>query len=211
MDAIKHQLSEQLKTLPITASLDHLDVLTDHLAVYLTLLHKWNQTYNLTAVRDIQAMVGRHVLDSLAILPWIAGRRVLDVGTGAGLPGIPLALVHTNMTFVLLDSNGKKTRFLQEVKRQLQLDHVEVIQSRVEDYQPDLGFDTVVSRAFSSIQEMINGTQHLLKPHGIWLAMKGASPLDELREIHFPYRLEAYHVPTVEGERCCAIITKDVT
>lgn len=209
MDTLTHQLIHQLEKLPVTASLNHLDTLAKQLALYLTLLHKWNQTYNLTAVREIEAMIGRHVLDSLAILPWINGPCVLDVGTGAGLPGIPLALVNTNMTFVLLDSNGKKTRFLQEVKRQLQLHHVDVVQSRVEDYQPDWGFDTVVSRAFSSIKEMVTGTQHLLKPRGIWLAMKGVSPLEELREIHYPYRLEAYHVPSVQGERCCAIITKD--
>lgn len=190
----------------------HLDVpiqdLAEKLEVYLILLHKWNQAYNLTAVRDIQAMVGRHVLDSLAVLPWLQGPRLIDVGSGAGLPGIPLALARPDLQVVLLDSNGKKTRFLLEAKRVLNLKHVEVIQSRVEDYNPTQGFDTVVSRAFSNLQDMLDWTSHLVVENGIWLAMKGLSPNNELLDIDHSYRVEPYVVAGVDGERCCVIIKK---
>ena len=138
---------------------------------YLLLLNKWNQAYNLTAIRDLPDMVTRHILDSLAIVPYIHGVRVIDVGTGPGLPGIPLAITQPHLDIVLLDSNGKKTRFLNEVKRRLHLDNVQVIQSRVENYRDVLSFDTVVSRAFSDIGQMIFWTQHLLARDGIWLAM----------------------------------------
>lgn len=183
--------------------------LIEQLAAYLSLLHKWNQTYNLTAVRDLDAMVGRHILDSLAVLPWVHGPRVLDVGTGPGLPGIPLALANPDLHVVLLDSNGKKIRFLQEVKRQLSLQNVEVKHLRVEDYQPDQGFDTVVTRAFSSIQTMLTCTKHVLQPHGKWLAMKGLSPDDELHGIQYPYCIKTYTVPGVQGQRCCVILSQE--
>jgi len=185
-----------------------LDLPSDAFRQYLVLLHKWNRAYNLTAVRDIEAMVGRHVLDSLAILPWLKGNRLLDVGSGAGLPGIPLALARPELQVVLLDSNGKKVRFLQEVKRALSLNNVEVIQSRVENYRPEHGFDTVTSRAFSDLQQMLHWTHHLVAPHGIWLAMKGR-PLDvELAQITLPYKIEPYTVAGLDAERCCVIIEK---
>ena len=111
-----------------------LDFPCEGLLNYLTLLHKWNQAYNLTAVRDMKAMVTRHLLDSLAILPWLHGTRILDVGTGAGLPGIPLAIARPDLHVVLLDSNGKKARFLQEAKRALALSNVDIVQTRVENY-----------------------------------------------------------------------------
>ncbi|PJD94158.1 MAG: 16S rRNA (guanine(527)-N(7))-methyltransferase RsmG [Legionella sp.] len=183
-----------------------LDVLAQSCGVYLALLQKWNQAYNLTAVRSIHDMVGRHILDSLAILPWITGRRVLDVGTGAGLPGIPLALACPDKQVVLLDSNGKKTRFLAEVQRVLDIKNIEIIQSRVETYQPTLPFDTVVSRAFSEMQTMLDQTQHLLAPGGQWVAMKGSQVNLELSSLTHAYRLEPYTVADVEGERCCVII-----
>ena len=173
---------------------------------YLNLLHKWNHAYNLTAIRDINDMVRRHVLDSLAILPWIKKNRVLDVGSGAGLPGIPLALALPELQVVLLDSNGKKIRFLQEAKRVLSLANVEIVQSRVENYRPSHGFDTVTSRAFSNLEQMIKWTQHLIAADGIWLAMKGRYPEEELAAIHHPYRVEAYTVAGTDGDRCCVIV-----
>lgn len=173
---------------------------------YLNLLHKWNRAYNLTAVRDPHVMVSRHLLDSLAILPWVKGNRLLDVGTGAGLPGIPLAIACPDMQVVLLDSNGKKIRFLQEIKRTLALPNVELIQSRVENYRPLQQFDTVTSRAFSSLEQMVTWTQHLVVNNGIWLAMKGQYPETELASIHQPFHVETYPVPGVDGERCCIII-----
>ena len=176
---------------------------------YLSLLAKWNDVYNLTAVRDIDSMISRHLLDSLAILPWVHGSRILDVGTGAGLPGIPLALARPELKVVLLDSNGKKVRFLQEVKRSLKLDNIEIVQERVESYHPPQGFDTVTTRAFSNLQQMMGWTQHLLVPSGIWLAMKGRRPEDELEVIPENYRIENYSVPGVEGVRCCVIIKRN--
>ncbi len=176
------------------------------LVQYLLLLKKWNVAYNLTAIRDPEAMINKHLLDSLAIIPWVKGSRILDVGTGPGLPGIPLAIAQPEKQFVLLDSNGKKTRFLHEVKRQLNLKNLEIVQFRVENYHPTQGFDTVTSRAFSSLDQMIHWTQHLIAKEGIWLAMKGRYPDTELTMIHQKYRVEGYTVDGVDGERCCVII-----
>lgn len=183
-----------------------LEGLVDPFMHYLTLLHKWNRAYNLTAIREMHDMVARHVLDSLAILPWVNGPRVLDVGSGAGLPGIPLALAAPELHVVLMDSNGKKTRFLHEVKRALSLSHVEVLQTRVEQYHPTEGFDTVVSRAFSNVEDLLIKTEHLVRPEGHWVAMKGKCPSSELLAIHYPYRVEPYVVAGTEGERCCVIV-----
>ncbi len=205
MNELRDGLLIELERLNLTVSVHEL---AEKLEVYLILLHKWNQAYNLTAVRDIPAMVGRHILDSLAVLPWLQGPRVIDVGSGAGLPGVPLALARPDLHMVLLDSNGKKTRFLLEAKRVLNLQHVDVIQSRVEDYKPPQGFDTVVSRAFSTIHDMLNWTDHLIAEHGVWLAMKGLSPDNELLDIEHPYRIEPYVVAGVDGKRCCVMISK---
>jgi len=185
-----------------------LQVPVQPLLTYLGLLHKWNHAYNLTAIRDIDSMVTRHLLDSLAILPWIKAPKLLDVGTGAGLPGIPLAIGLPDVQVVLLDSNGKKVRFLQEVKRVLSLNNVEIVQTRAENYHPAHGFDTVTSRAFSDLKQMVDWTEHLIAPNGIWLAMKGRCPETELAAITYPYRVEQYAVAGVEGERCCIIIEK---
>lgn len=176
---------------------------------YLTLLNKWNAAYNLTAIREPEVMINKHLLDSLAIAPWLNGKKILDVGTGAGLPGIPLAITHPDISFVLLDSNGKKIRFLNEVKRQLSLTNVEMVQFRVENYHPKSGFDTVISRAFSNIEQMIHWTQHLIAPKGLWLAMKGRYPEEELALLKQPYRVEPYTVKTIEGERCCVLINNN--
>jgi 16S rRNA (guanine527-N7)-methyltransferase len=198
-DAIIQQLAKGIEALGLT-------VATNSFLQYLLLLQKWNQSYNLTAIRDLDTMVSRHILDSLAILPWIKGTRLLDVGTGAGLPGIPLALANPELQIVLLDSNGKKIRFLQEVKRKLQLPNVEVIQTRVENYHPSFDFDTVTSRAFSELAQMIHWTQHLISNEGIWLAMKGRYPETELASINQAYQVHSYQVPGVDGERCCVVI-----
>lgn len=173
---------------------------------FLLLLKKWNQAYNLTAIRDIDAMVTMHLLDSLAILPWVTGPRVLDVGSGAGLPGIPLALAKPDTHFVLLDSNGKKIRFIQEVKRVLKLQNIEAIQIRAENYHPETDFDTVTSRAFSELKQMISCTKHLLTRNGKWLAMKGRYPESELGSIEYPYQVMTYEVTGIDAERCCVVI-----
>ncbi len=201
-DVIKHKLQQGIQQFG-------LDLAVDPLMQYLLLLHKWNHAYNLTAVRDLDEMVTRHLLDSLAIVHWIKGPRVLDVGSGGGLPGIPLAIALPHVQIVLLDSNGKKTRFLQEVKRALSLNNVEIVQTRVENYHPAHGFDTVTSRAFSELQQMINWTDHLIATSGIWVAMKGRSPDAELATINHSYRVEQYPVAGIDGERCCVIIEKE--
>jgi 16S rRNA (guanine527-N7)-methyltransferase len=196
---ILNQISEGLSSLNLSS-------LDQALLQYLQLLNKWNDAYNLTAIRQMDEMVNKHLMDSLAILPWLEGKRIIDVGTGAGLPGIPLAIAKPELQFVLLDSNGKKTRFLNEVKRQLQLSNVEIVQFRVENYHPEPGFDTVLSRAFSSLDQMIHWTQHLIVPGGVWLAMKGKVPEDELSSIEYPFKVEQYTVKDIDGERCCVLI-----
>lgn len=174
------------------------------LAAYLTLLERWNRAYNLTAVRDPGAMVIRHVLDSLSILPWVEGPRVLDVGSGAGLPGIPLAIVRPEYELHLLDSNGKRTRFLTQVATELRLANVCVARNRVEDYRPAILFNSVVSRAFATLAEMVTGAGRLCAPDGRLLAMKGVFPDDELARLPPGYAVRGVyplHVPSLDAER----------
>lgn len=170
----------------------------EQLLAYLQLMIKWNRAYNLTAVRDPQQMVTRHLLDSLSIAPYIAGHRLIDVGTGGGLPGVPLSILFPDREFHLLDSNGKKTRFLFQVKTALRLDNMRVHQARVESF--DEGpFDVVLSRAFASLEDMVNGCQHLLTPGGHFLAMKGAYPETELSALEDRCQLRAVYPLEVPG------------
>ena len=156
---------------------------------YLDLLLRWNRSYNLTAVRDPLQGVTRHLLDSLSIAPFLVGERFIDVGTGAGLPGVPLAVLYPQREFHLLDSNGKKTRFLFQVKTALGLDNMAVHQARVESFHCEPAFDTMLSRAFASLEDMVFGCRHLLADDGHFLAMKGVYPGAELAAI----------------ERCCVV------
>lgn len=171
---------------------------------YIELIAQWNRVFNLTAIRDLDAMVTRHLLDSLTIKPFIKGKNVLDVGTGAGLPGIPLAIVMPEKQFVLLDSNQKKTRFLQQTVYQLRLKNVRVVHQRVEEYKAEQLFDTVISRAFSTLREYLQFSKHLVKPGGQILAMKGVYPLTELQEVVPPFKIMNTHplkVPKLDAER----------
>jgi 16S rRNA (guanine527-N7)-methyltransferase len=180
------------------------------LLAYIHLLAKWNRTYNLTAVREPAQMVPRHLLDSLAILPYLAGPRVLDLGTGAGLPGLPLALARPDVHFVLLDSNAKKTRFVVQACAELGVKNVETVHGRVENYHPTPLFDTIVSRAFSTIAAMLVAGRHLCRPGGRFLAMKGVYPQDELAELPPGFTMsgvEALRVPGLDAARHVAIIT----
>ena len=181
--------------LELEASAAQLDLLLE----YLELLCKWNKAYNLTAVRDASQMVTRHLLDSLAIAPHVAGERCLDVGTGAGLPGVPLAIMFPQRTFHLLDSNGKKTRFLFQVKTALGLDNMVIHQARVESFQPQELFDVVLSRAFASLEDMMQGCRHLLAPQGRFLAMKGAVPTLELQVVSKECSFTAVYPLSVPG------------
>jgi len=151
---------------------------------YLALVDKWNKVYNLTAVRDPREMVSRQLLDSLSIAPFMKGPTVLDVGCGAGLPGIPLAILYPEFQVKLIDSNGKKTRFVQQAITELKLNNATVTQGRVEELDPDSQFDTITSRAFADLHLMIQLTEHLLKPKGQWAAMK--SGIEELDESQLP-------------------------
>jgi 16S rRNA (guanine527-N7)-methyltransferase len=171
----------------------------ERLLEYLALLSRWNKTYNLTAVRDEAQMVTRHLLDSLAIAPHLPGQRFLDVGTGAGLPGIPLALLFPEREFHLLDSNGKKTRFLFQVKTALCLDNMVVHQARVEAFHVAEPFEAILSRAFASLQDMVHGCRHLLAPGGRILAMKGSYPTQELAIVRQQYAEVVVHPLAVPG------------
>jgi 16S rRNA (guanine527-N7)-methyltransferase len=150
---------------------------------YLVLLQKWNKVHNLTAVRDPVDMVTLHLLDSLTVLPYVHGTRILDVGSGAGLPGIPLALVRPDLQVTLLDSSHKKSAFQRQAKAELAIPNLEVVCSRAENYHPEQKFDTVISRAFSDLAEFVRLTGHLCAENGIWLAMKGVYPYEELAQL----------------------------
>ena len=171
---------------------------------YLALLQRWNKPYNLSGIREPARMLTHHVLDSLAVLPHLHGTRCLDVGSGAGLPGLMLALARPATHWVLLDSNGKKVRFLNQCVRELAIANVEVVQARVESYEPDAPFDTIISRAFGSLAAFYAATVQLLAPGGVLLAMKGPAPGAEL-EPELTAQAEGttipLRVPGVEGGR----------
>lgn len=198
MDRCQEILSAGLDALSLTLTQSQIE----QLLAFIKLLAKWNKAYNLTAIRKLEDMVALHLLDSLAILPHIQGQRVIDIGTGAGLPGIPLAICLPDLQFVLLDSNAKKTRFVQQAILELKLKNTSVHHSRVEDYQPDLGFNTVTTRAFASLPIIIDLTSHLLAKNGIILAMKGQRFDEELTQITTKRTtLIPITVPSVEAER----------
>jgi len=180
------------------------------LLTFVHLLAKWNAAYNLTAVRDPQEMIARHLLDSLVLLPYLHGARVLDIGTGPGLPGIPLALARPDIAFTLLDANAKKTRFVTQAVGELGLKNVEVVQARVENYRPEQKFDTLVARAFSSIAELLKSAQHLCAPGGRFLAMKGVYPEEELAAIPAEFAVSevaALKVPGLDAARHLVVVT----
>jgi len=201
------ELSQGARQLGIDLS----DSQHSQLLAYLALLIKWNKAYNLTAVRDPDEMVSRHLLDSLSVVPFIAGDRWLDVGSGGGMPGIPLAILFTEMKVTVLDSNGKKTRFLTQVKLELKLDNLEVIHSRVEAFKPELPFTGIVSRAFSSLEDFTEWTRHLGDTDTRWLAMKGLHPADELVALPTDFHLDsaqALTVPGCQGQRHLLILRR---
>jgi 16S rRNA (guanine527-N7)-methyltransferase len=191
----------------LTSGLRHLGrspELAAPLLAYLELLIKWNKAYNLTAIRDPQAMVVLHLLDSLTAYPFVRGPHVLDVGTGAGLPGIPLAIAMPELHFTLLDTNGKKTRFLEHAVRQLSLKNVDVQKTRIEDLVPMQPFDTVVSRAFSALSLFVDTCGPLVNQGGCLLAMKGKLPKEEIAALNeAQWRIGSYEleVPGLEAER----------
>lgn len=176
---------------------------------YLALLAKWNKAYNLTAIRDVNQMVSRHLLDSLSIVPYVVGNNWLDVGSGGGMPGIPLAIMFPDAQFTLLDSNGKKTRFLTQVVLELKLTNVTVVNERVESFHVKQPFSGIVSRAFSSIEDFVTLTKHLADENTKWFAMKGVYPEEELQALPKNFKVEENYpltVPNCEGQRHLLII-----
>lgn len=176
---------------------------------YLVLLEKWNRVYNLTAVRELRKMVSSHLLDSLAVLPHLSGRRVLDVGSGAGLPGIPIAIAQPDSEVVLLDSNHKKAAFLRQAVADLALENASIVCERVQSWQTASGFDVIISRAYAEIGEFVLHSRHLLAPGGVFAAMKGLHPYEEIERLPKEYRLHdvvELLVPGLEAARRLILI-----
>ncbi len=198
------ELTNQLRALVKKSSLELTDLQIDQLVGYVKLLDKWNKAYNLTSVRDPRDMLVKHILDSLMNGPHLKGNNFIDVGTGPGLPGIPLAIMYPERNFVLLDSLGKRITFLRQVIFELKLDNVTPVLSRVEKYQPDIPFDGVLSRAFASLVDMVTWCKHLVDNNGRFYALKGIYPEDELNALPAGIELVAsviIEVPELTGQR----------
>ena len=200
----------------LDALIEQTDLIVDEnqrkqLIGYVELLHKWNKAYNLTSVRDPMDMLVKHILDSIVVSPHLDGERFIDVGTGPGLPGIPLAIMNPGKTFFLLDSLGKRIRFIKQVLHELDINNVTTVQSRVEEFIPEEKFDAVLSRAFASIQDMVGWYQHLPKETDVRvMALKGQLPEGEID--HLPdwcdvISIKPLQVPELEGERHLVILS----
>ena len=179
---------------------------------YIELLQKWNKVHNLTAVRDPAEMVTLHLLDSLSVLPHVKVKRLLDVGSGAGLPGIPLAVCMPDLQVTVMDASQKKASFMRQAKAELGLGNLEVVCGRVEQYKPLKLFDAIISRAFSDLNEFVSLTRHLLIPDAHWLAMKGVHPYDELAQL--PEDVEVMEivplqVPGLNAQRHLVILSSN--
>ncbi|GKT11506.1 MAG: 16S rRNA (guanine527-N7)-methyltransferase [Thiomicrorhabdus sp.] len=207
LSTLQPQLEAGLAELSIKAT-EHQ---VEQLIQYLTLLQKWNKVYNLTAIRDPKEMLVKHLLDSLAVVPYITGQRIIDVGTGGGVPGIPLAIMFPERQIDLLDSNSKKTRFLIQAKAELGLANSKVIHERVENYNPALVYDSVISRAFASMADMLHWTDHLIADHGIWWAMKAQKEFEDLSALPGKVRIQEaieLNVPGLGADRMLLKVIK---
>lgn len=186
------------------------DQVIDQLMTYLNLVEKWNRVYNLTAIRERDEMIKLHLLDSLSILNHVHVKNILDVGSGAGFPGVVLAITQPKLKVTVMDSVNKKTTFMQQVKSELALTNLDVVNSRVEDYQPITLFEAVTSRAFSNLKNMMSLTQHTLQKEGVWLAMKSKDVREELEAFEKnQYTLIPLAVPFINAERYLVILKKD--
>lgn len=183
----------------------------EKLLAYLALLAKWNRVYNLTALRHPSEWVTHHLLDSLSVLPYIRGPVIADVGSGAGLPGLVLAMVRPDWQVVSIEAVEKKAAFQRQAAAELALANVKVEGGRVEAVEPKMAADTVISRAFSNLSEFVNLTRHLLKPDGEWAAMKGKKPIEEISQLPADVgvaKLIALNVPGLNAERCVVLMKK---
>jgi 16S rRNA (guanine527-N7)-methyltransferase len=183
----------------------------EKLLAYAALLYKWNKTFSLTAMREQDKAVSHHLLDSLAVLPFVPPGSLLDVGSGGGMPGIPLAIARPELRVTLLDSNSKKAAFLQQAAIELALPNISVHCGRVEQYHPAVEFSAITSRAFSELADFVNLSGHLLLPDGVWLAMKGQWPQDEIARLTKEIALVDVHrlvVPGVDGERHLVVLSQ---
>lgn len=206
--ALREELASGLAALNIELPPPHGEALLG----FIDLLITWNRAYNLTGTSDPREILHRHILDSLSILPFLRGERVLDIGTGAGLPGVPLAICCPDREFHLLDSNGKKMRFLFEVKMRLCLANLALIHGRAEDYRYERGFDTVLSRAVASLGDLVRLGAPLLATNGCMLAMKGKLAASELAEVEPPYTVcsvQTLQVPGADAVRQLVCINHD--
>ena len=201
-------LLEQTQTPSLTALSDEQ---LNQLVSLVEQLDKWNKAYNLTSVRNPEQMLTRHIVDSLVVSPYLQGNKFIDVGTGPGLPGLPLAIANPDKLFVLLDSLGKRTRFIRQVCHQLKIDNVQAVQCRVEDFtEQNNCFDGVLSRAFASLNDMLKWCHHLPTSNGKYYALKGQYPQQELDELAQQYKIDDVQqllVPGVEGERHIVILS----
>ena len=205
--ALHDDLSRGLTMLVLDA-----DALSPPLLAYLALLDRWNRTYNLTAIRDPREMVTRHLLDSLAMHPFVENEALADLGTGPGLPGIPLAIAKPGLQVMLVESNGKKARFLREAVRTLGLTNARVAESRAEALDEPGAYDAITARALDTLAGIIEVGGHLLRPGGKLLAMKGVRPEEEITTLPRGWKVSAVHplaVPGLVGERHLAIIQRD--
>lgn len=178
---------------------------------YVLMMHKWNKAYNLTSVREPEKMVIKHIVDSIVVAPFLDKTQYIDVGTGPGLPGIPLAIMCPEKHFILLDSLGKRVRFMKQVAYELKIENIEPVQSRVEDFTSSVKIDGVLSRAFASLKDMLHWCQHLVDSHGVFLALKGQLSSNELDELPLGFTLQEtikLDVPGLEGERHIVKIKK---
>ena len=205
------ELLSRLRTLVTQSDLTLSETQLAQCIQYVTLLDKWNSAYNLTSVRDPEEMLIKHVLDSLVVAPYLIGQHFIDVGTGPGLPGVLLAIYYPEKQFTLLDSLGKRIRFLNQVKMQLQLQNIHPLQSRVEDHQPLQGYDGVISRAFASLNDMLNWCRHLPAADGRFFAMKGAAVQEEIAALPDFVKVDAIHplqVPQLDAQRHLVVLSK---
>lgn len=178
----------------------------DHLLRYVTFLQKWQKSYNLVADASSDVIIYRHILDSLSIAPFIYNPRNLDIGTGAGFPGMVLAIAYPDLHFSLMDSNGKKTRFLQQLCFELKMDNVDVIQSRIEKYQTTRCFNDIISRAVAPVSTLLRLSAHCLCSGGRWLLMKGTNPTEEIADVAYPTDIHALSVPGTTAQPHLVIV-----